>query len=84
MAQCLSFAEGSDEDKNDDEDEEEENLDAQEEAIPKDQLVVSADVSDMDYLKSRMTKALAVDEDEGEDAALELAQASQQSPRFPL
>lgn len=42
--------------------------DAQMEAIEKDPTIVSAEVSDMDYLKSRMTKVLADDKD-GEDAA---------------
>ncbi len=42
--------------------------DAQMEATEKDPALVSAEVSDMDYLKSRMTKVLADDED-NEDAA---------------
>ena len=38
--------------------------DAQMEATEKDPAVVSAEVSDMDYLKSRITKVLADDEDD--------------------
>ena len=48
--------------------EEEEEDDAREVAGQKDRAVVSAEVSDMDYLKSRVTKALSDDEDDDNDA----------------
>ena len=47
------------------------------EAVEKDQAVVSAEVSDMDYLRSRMTKAFAADEEEDEGASEDI-QASWQ------
>ena len=74
-AHCPVFgvAEGSNEDTYEGDDEA---SNGREETMPKDRLVVSADVSDMDYLKSRMTKALAVDEDEEDDGVYEAAQAS--------
>ena len=48
---------------------------AQGEAGQKDQALISAEVSDMDYLKSRMTRALCDDEND-DDGALGDAQAS--------
>ncbi len=47
---------------------EEENDGVQGETGHKDQNVVSAEVSDMDYLKSRVTKALSDDADNDTDA----------------
>ena len=57
--------------------------DAQGKTGEKDRAVVSAEVSDMDYLKSRMTKALSDDEDDN-SAVHKDVQARDQAPATTL